>query len=112
MCLDWKAVGYNLGKRIEGVNWIMTKYILELSKYLPQIRDVFGLKIYASSSVAPSKVDHAAAVLAEYLDNDQDGVVDEQKVVDSLLAFKSGMVIHKNEAEEVKNMENYSDNQK
>ncbi len=85
----------------------MTKHVLELSKYLPQTRDVFGLKIYASSSVAPSKVDHAADVLAEYIDNDQDGVVDEQKVVDSLLAFKSGMVVHENEAEEVINMENY-----
>ena len=87
----------------------MTKHILELAKHLPQIRDVFGLKIYASSSVAPSKVDHAAAVLAEYLDNDQDGVVDEQKVVDSLLGFKSGMVIHENEIEQAKNTKNYSD---
>ena len=84
----------------------MTKHILELAKHLPQIRDVFGLKIYASSSVAPSKVDHAAAVLAEYLDNNQDGVVDEQKVVDSLLGFKSGMVIHENEIEEAKNTKN------
>ena len=69
----------------------MANYILKLGKYFPQVKDVFGIKIYASSSVDPVKVEHAAAITAEYLDSNHDGVVDDQRVVNSLLEFKSGM---------------------
>ena len=85
----------------------MADHILELAIHLPQIRDVFGLKIYASNSVEPTKIEHAAAVLAEYLDNNQDGIVDDQKVVNSLIEYKSGMIIHQDEDEETSNRKNY-----
>ena len=39
------------------------------SKYI----DVFGVGIAATDSVSDSKVRHAAIVMAEYLDNDEDG---------------------------------------
>ena len=78
----------------------MANYILKLGKYFPQVKDVFGIKIYASSSINPVKVKHAAAITAEYLDSNHDGVVDDQRVVNSLLEFKSGIAIHQNEEEE------------
>ena len=86
----------------------MTNYVLKLARHFPQIKDVFGIKIYASASINPIKIEHAAAVVAEYLDNDQDGVVDDQQVLKSLLRFNSGVVIHKNEAEEARAKINYS----
>ena len=86
----------------------MTIQTLQLAKHFPQIKDVFGLKIYATDSTDPIKVNHAAAVLAGYLDNNQDGIVDDQKVVTSLLRNNSGIIIHKNENEELKNKRNYS----
>ena len=86
----------------------MTNHTLKLARYFPQIKDVFGIKVYASASIDITKVEHAAAVLAEYLDNDQDGVADDQKVVNSLLRFKSGVAIHQNEEEEARAMPNYS----
>ena len=85
----------------------MANYILKLGKYFPQVKDVFGIKIYASSSVDPVKVEHAAAITAEYLDSNHDGVVDDQRVVNSLLEFKSGIAIHQNEEEETKNKNKY-----
>ena len=85
----------------------MANYILKLGKYFPQVKDVFGIKIYASSSVDPVKVEHAAAITAEYLDSNHDGVVDDQRVVNSLLEFKSGIAIHQNEEEERKNKNKY-----
>ncbi|MGY8745783.1 MAG: hypothetical protein ACKVG2_04440 [Candidatus Poseidoniales archaeon] len=40
--------------------------------------DVFGLGVYAESGLSDAQVLHAAAVLAELLDNDEDGVIDDQ----------------------------------
>ena len=35
----------------------MANYILKLAKYLPLVKDVFDIKIYASNSVDPIKVE-------------------------------------------------------
>jgi len=59
--------------------------------------DVFGIGIYAADGVAESKLIHAAHVLAEYLDNDEDGVVDNQLVVDAMIASKATIGLWKNE---------------
>ena len=40
----------------------MANYILKLAKHFPQVKDVFGIKIYASSAVDPVKVEHAALI--------------------------------------------------
>ena len=61
--------------------------------------DVFGIGIYAAGGVAESKLIHAAHVLAEYLDNDEDGVVDNQLVLDAIIASKATVGLWKNEGD-------------
>ncbi len=51
-----------------------------------QYVDVFGLSIYASGEVPAEKVVHAAGVMAQYLDNDEDGEADNLDVVRALQA--------------------------
>lgn len=58
---------------------------------------VFGIDIYAVSSVEDNKLLHAANVMAQYLDNDEDGIVDDQLVLDKMLENKAFMVMWKNE---------------
>ena len=58
---------------------------------------VFGIDIYAVSSVEDTKLLHAANVMAQYLDNDEDGTVDDQLVLDKMLENKAFMVMWKNE---------------
>jgi hypothetical protein len=61
---------------------VFTKYI-----------EVFGVKIFATPAVTDEDVKHCAAVMAEYLDNDEDGVIDNQLVVDELVAENASMVM-------------------
>ena len=72
----------------------MPRFVKELSKYLPQARDVFGLKIFADSSVPSSQIDHAANVLFQYIDNDEDGFADNPKVLNAMLNRNGGMIIN------------------
>ena len=58
---------------------------------------VFGIDIYAVSSVEDTKLLHAANVMAQYLDNDEDGAIDDQLVLDKMLENKAFMVMWKNE---------------
>lgn len=58
---------------------------------------VFGIDIYAVSTVEDAKLLHAANVMAQYLDNDEDGTVDDQLVLDKMLENKAYMVMWKNE---------------
>ena len=52
----------------------MYQFVKKLSQYLPQVRKVFGLRIFADSSIPEYKIDHVANVLYQYLDNDENGV--------------------------------------
>ena len=61
--------------------------------------DVFGIGIYAAEGVAENKLIHAANVMAEYLDNDENGVVDNQLVVDAIIASKATVGLWKNEGD-------------
>ncbi|WP_299272233.1 hypothetical protein [uncultured Psychroserpens sp.] len=47
---------------------------------------VFGIDIYAVSDVSNANLLHAANVMAQYLDNDEDGTPDNQAVVDQMTA--------------------------
>ena len=47
--------------------------------------DVFGLYVVAPSSAPEEYVIHSANVLAEYIDNDKDGLPDDRAVLDHLL---------------------------
>ena len=70
------------------------------SKYV----DVFGLRILATSGVSDAKVLHTANVLAEYLDNDENGVIDQPEALTSLLGSSqskiSTMVLFSSESEQ------------
>jgi hypothetical protein len=46
--------------------------------------EVFGLGIYAESGLTDAQVLHAASVLAELLDNDEDGFVDDEVLLNRL----------------------------
>ncbi len=70
----------------------------ETSIVIKQI-DVFGVHVYATATVADKKMLHAANMLAEYLDNDEDGIPDNQRVVDVLVKHKTSLIIAKDEDE-------------
>lgn len=57
--------------------------------------NVFGVKIYAMSDVGDVKLLHAANVMAQYLDNDEDGLIDDQKVLDCMLERNASVVMVK-----------------
>ncbi len=59
--------------------------------------EVFGIDIYAVPAVEETKLLHAANVMAQYLDNDEDGVIDNQLVVDKMLENKAFVVMWKSE---------------
>jgi hypothetical protein len=53
--------------------------------------DVFGLGIYAESSITDEQVIHAASIFAELLDNDEDGVVDDEALLSRLQEMEAMM---------------------
>lgn len=59
--------------------------------------DVFGIDIYAVAGVEDAKLLHAANVMAQYLDNDEDGSIDNQAVLDKMLENKAFLVMWKSE---------------
>tara|TARA_B100001123_G_scaffold440515_1_gene579715 strand:- start:805 stop:1680 length:876 start_codon:yes stop_codon:yes gene_type:complete len=65
------------------------------SKYI----NVFGVHVFGTKRTPDSKIIHAATVLAEYLDNDEDGKPDNLKVVDALSSRDAYLEIFANERE-------------
>jgi len=57
--------------------------------------DVFGVKIYAMHDVGDVKLLHAANVMAQYLDNDDDGQVDDQNVLECMLERNASVIMVK-----------------
>ena len=62
-----------------------------LEKYFAKYVDVFGGPVYATSDVPDDKVLHAAQILAQYLDNDADGIPDNPLVVEKIKANNGGI---------------------
>ena len=60
---------------------------------------VFGIPIYAVSGVEDTKLLHAANVLAQYLDNDEDGNVDNQDILSAMNNNNAYMVMWENESD-------------
>jgi hypothetical protein len=60
---------------------------------------VFGLLVVATNTVADDKLLHAANMMAEYLDNDEDGVPDNPKVLEALVSRNTILVMAKDEDE-------------
>ena len=54
---------------------------------------VFGISIRATANVDDNLVRHAAAVLAEYLDNNEDGIPDNQLIVDTMVQRGATLVM-------------------
>lgn len=67
-----------------------------LSKFTRKVV-VFGVDIYAVPQVTDANLLHAANLMAQYLDNDEDGTIDNQLVVDKMLEKKAFMVMWKSE---------------
>lgn len=61
--------------------------------------EVFGATLVATSSVPEAKLTHAAVVMAEYLDNDEDGFVDDPPVAEAMRNNKALLVMFGNEDE-------------
>lgn len=55
--------------------------------------DVFGCSVYAEGTVPDEKVLHAAAIWAELIDNDEDGVVDDPALLAELVANEAMMPV-------------------
>ncbi len=68
-------------------------------KYFCKKTNVFGIKIYATENVDNDKILHAASILAEYLDNDEDGIIDNQRIVDKLIEKKAWILMAEDESE-------------
>jgi len=60
---------------------------------------VFGVEILATSKVPDAKLTHSATIMAEYLDNDENGVADDSTVIAKLLEAQATLVMFENEAE-------------
>lgn len=58
---------------------------------------VFGIPIYAYSDVEDNKLLHAANIMAQYLDNDEDGTVDNQILLTTLTSNNAALYLWKNE---------------
>ena len=60
---------------------------------------VFGIPIYAVAAVQDIRLLHAANIMAQYLDNNEDGTIDNQTVLDHMLANNAFVVMWKNESD-------------
>ena len=56
-----------------------------MNEVLDKFIDVFGVFVVASPNAPLAYVEHTANVLAEYIDNDADGIPDDQTVLDVLV---------------------------
>ncbi len=67
---------------------------------LTKLVDVFGIHLYATPTSPDEKLLHAANVLAEYLDNDEDGVPDDRHVMNALVEKKAIIIMTKDSGDE------------
>jgi len=59
--------------------------------------NVFGVHIYTDADVSHEKVLHTAGVMAQYLDNNEDGAPDNQKVVNAMTARDAALFMFNSE---------------
>lgn len=57
--------------------------------------EVLGIYVYATNTTSDDKLLHAANILAEYIDNDEDGKPDNPKIMKALLDGKGAIVMRK-----------------
>jgi hypothetical protein len=61
--------------------------------------EVFGLHIYATDTTGDDKLLHAANILAEYIDNDEDGIPDNPEIIKALIDGQAAVVMTATERE-------------
>lgn len=66
---------------------------------LPKKVVVFDIPIYAASEVDDAKLLHAANIMAQYLDNNEDGQIDNPTVVNTMKANQAFLFMWKTEAD-------------
>lgn len=64
-----------------------------LAALFPKFTSVFGISLYATAATSSSDLAHAARVMAEYLDNDENGIPDNQLIVDKMVERGATMLI-------------------
>jgi hypothetical protein len=62
--------------------------------------DVLGVPIYAYANVEDVKLLHAANIMAQYLDNDEDGVVDNPALLSALISSNAALYMWKQEGQQ------------
>lgn len=70
-----------------------------LKQFFSKYINVFGVNIVATSTTPDNKVIHAANVLAQYLDNDEDGNPDNAMVVKAMVAQKATLIMFRDDQE-------------
>lgn len=68
-----------------------------LSTVLPLHTEVFGITIRGTKSTSKAAMTHAANVMAQYLDNNEDGAADNQAVVDHMVSQKATLLMTETE---------------
>ena len=71
----------------------------EFGEYFDKYVNVFGVNIFATAAMPDDKVLHAAHVLAQYLDNDEDGSPDSAEVIDAMTSEDASMVMFASDAD-------------
>ena len=71
----------------------------EVKKLLPKNIKVFDLNIFGSAATSDLKIIHAAKIMAQYLDNDEDGIVDNKLVHEMLVSRNATLLMFNNESE-------------
>ena len=59
--------------------------------------NVFGIHLFGTATTPPAKLRHVAIILAEYLDNDEDGKPDNPKVLATMVQRKAFLFMTANE---------------
>ena len=62
--------------------------------------EVLGVPIYAYANVEDVKLLHAANIMAQYLDNDEDGVVDNPALMSALISSNAALYMWKQESQQ------------
>ena len=66
-------------------------------KQFTQHINVFGVRVFGTAKTPPAKLRHIAVILAEYLDNDEDGKPDNSAVLAELVNRNAFMAVTENE---------------
>lgn len=68
-------------------------------KQFPKYINVFGIHVFGTAATPDDKLRHAATILAEYLDNDEDGEPDNAKIAKALTERDASLLMTRNERE-------------